>query len=349
MRLTGFLTELARNHDVACCVPRLAEVTRRQLEELGVQGVRADRTLPAARAGLRLPLQVAASTPWRVPTWLLRDADVIHLSTVRSVPLVPPSDLPRAHLDFVDALSRNTEDRARYSRFSRFWQREAALLGAYERTVGARARSVSCTSEADCEAIGLPSALVIPFGVRIPSNLPCQDSQPTLLFPGNLGYFPNVDAAVHLATSIFPLVRRSIKDARLLLVGARPTARVCALAELEGVEVHRDVPEMTTYFGRAWVVVAPLRYGTGLQTKVLEAFAHCRPVVTSSGVAARVPGAVVGQHLEAADDPHVVGDLVAGLLRDSHRRGLLASAGLDIARSLTWDACARQLERAYLA
>lgn len=347
MRLSGFLGELAATHDVACCAPRLSDRSRAHLGTLGVEAVPAEGAVPSIQSALRDPMQVAAFSAWRVPSSLLREADVIHLSTVRAVPMVRPADLERAHLDYVDALGRNTYDRGRYTHPRLLWHREARRLREFEIRVGTQARSSSCTSEADRVAIGLASIAVVPFGVRIPNEVPEEDPSPTLLFPGNLGYFANVDAARWLATAIFPRVRSVIPNTRLLVVGARPRRQVRALAGQEGVEVHANVPDMTPFFGRAWAVAAPLRYGTGLQTKVLEAFAHCRPVVTTTAVASRVPGVVVRKHLEAADDASSLAQLLVGLLQDSNRRRLLADEGLRIAASLSWRSCATSLVASY--
>lgn len=346
-RLLGFLGQLARRHEVTCCMPLVAEGARARLSAMGVDALPATFALPSGRSLIRYPLQVAAFSTWRVPATVLHGVDVIHLSTVRTASMIDPAYLPQAHLDFVDALSRNTEQRAAYARHPSFWRREARRLHDLEMVVGWRVHSTSCTSEADREAMGLPATAVIPNGVRIPPYVPDADEFPTILFPGNLGYFVNADAAQWLATSIFPAVRRAVPTARLLLVGARPPAKVRALAVADGVEVHADVPDMTPFFGRSWVVAAPLRYGTGLQNKVLEGFAHGRPVVTTTSVASRVPGVVPGTHLEAADDAVALGRLLTEALQDEDRRARLATAALDIARSLSWKACTERLEAVY--
>ncbi|MEA3075337.1 MAG: hypothetical protein QOF60_245 [Actinomycetota bacterium] len=345
MRLSGFLAELASSHEVACCVARLSSDDRAHLTAMGVEPVAAETRLPSPSSFVRDPLQVAAFSRWRVPASLVREADVVHLSTVRAGAMV--DDFSHAHLDYVDALSRNTEQRAASTRPRAFWLREARRLRTYEVELGRRVRSSSCTSDDDRIAIGLPDIDVVPFGVRVPDDVPEPDGAPTILFPGNLGYFANIDAAVWLATSIFPTLRRAVPNAHLVIAGARPSSEVRALGDLDGIEVHADVPSMTPFFGRSWVVAAPLRYGTGLQTKVLEGFAHRRAVVTTTAVAGRVPGAAVGVHLEAADDTPAIAALLAELLGDRARRERLAAAGLGIARSLSWEACTRLLEAAY--
>src|SRR6185295_14547642 len=72
---------------------------------------------------------------------------------------------------------------------------------------------------------------------------------------------------------------RQVPGARLVLAGRRPTSSVVALGEVEGVEVHGNVPEMSAELREAWLAVAPMRLGAGIKNKVLEAWAAARPVV----------------------------------------------------------------------
>ena len=103
-----------------------------------------------------------------------------------------------------------------------------------------------------------------------------------LVFVGALDWHVNVEAACWMAREVMPLVRSADARARLLVVGRAPTPEVCALAELEGVEVHADVPGVGEFLASAQAVVVPLRFGSGVQTKLIEALAAGRPVVTTA-------------------------------------------------------------------
>src|SRR5262249_60621283 len=94
-----------------------------------------------------------------------------------------------------------------------------------------------------------------------------------LVFAGNLGYFPNVDAAAWLARDVLPRVRAAVPAAELRLVGARPARPVRALARAAGVSLAASVPAMAPELAAATVAVVPLRAGSGLQNKVLDALA----------------------------------------------------------------------------
>ena len=135
-----------------------------------------------------------------------------------------------------------------------------------------------------------------------------------LVFVGDLGWAPNVDAATWLVREVLPWVRRRQPAAEVMLVGRRPSATVRALAG-EGVRVFADVPSVRPFLGKAAVALAPLRVGGGTRLKILEALDAGRPVVaTSVGVEGLED--LVGRGVVLADEPRAFADAVADLLDD---------------------------------
>jgi glycosyltransferase involved in cell wall biosynthesis len=141
---------------------------------------------------------------------------------------------------------------------------------------------------------------------------------------GTFTYRPNVDAALLLGREIFPLVRRAIPAARLLLVGHEPPDAVRALARERGVSLAGAVPDVRRAYERAAVAVAPLRAGGGTRLKILEAMALGRPVV-STRVGAEGLAVVDNEHLLLSDTPGEFGSSVARLLGDRPLRARLAA------------------------
>lgn len=101
-----------------------------------------------------------------------------------------------------------------------------------------------------------------------------------LIFSGNMNYAPNVDAAEFLAKEIFPALKREMPGLKLVLCGATPAPRVKAL-QSEDVIVTGWVDNMAEWYAESRIFVAPMRMGTGLQNKLLEAMAMQLPCVTS--------------------------------------------------------------------
>lgn len=94
---------------------------------------------------------------------------------------------------------------------------------------------------------------------------------------------PNVDAATWFCAEVLPTLLRAVPDLVLWLVGSNPTPEVQALAGPQ-VRVTGYVTdgELAVHYARARVAVAPVRYGAGLKSKVVEAYAHGCPLVTTS-------------------------------------------------------------------
>jgi glycosyltransferase involved in cell wall biosynthesis len=142
-------------------------------------------------------------------------------------------------------------------------------------------------SERDREALlpGAPdpTSAIVPNGVDLDywqrgAGLLGRDA---LVFTGAMSYGPNVDAAVRLARRIMPLVWTQRPSARLSIVGRDPVPSVQALDASPGVTVTGSVPDVRPYLAAASVFVAPLRFGAGIQNKLLEAMAMEVPSVVS--------------------------------------------------------------------
>ena len=189
-------------------------------------------------------------------------------------------------LDYMDVFSAGVARRA--ARAPRWqWpvlQLEAQRLRRYEALVFDWFHAHTIISDQDRQLIDHPQRQrirVVLNGIDTAYFQPkTSPKEHDLLFCGNMAYPPNVDAAIFLATEILPLVRQQHPQARLLIAGTTPTARVQALAS-EYVTVSGWLPDIRTAYAGARVFVAPMRTGTGLQNKLLEAMAMRLPCVTT--------------------------------------------------------------------
>jgi glycosyltransferase involved in cell wall biosynthesis len=168
-----------------------------------------------------------------------------------------------------------------------------------------------------------------------------------VIFTGTMSYFPNSDAAVWFATEIWPLVRAAIPSATLRVVGRGPTQAVRQLDRLPGISVTGAVPKIASELARANVAVAPVRLGSGMLTKVLEAMAVSTPVVGTGKAFEGLPGDL-HPFLHRADSPAEFADEVVRILKDPGPALKLAANGLEaIRRDHTWSRSVSQLETLY--
>jgi glycosyltransferase involved in cell wall biosynthesis len=228
---------------------------------------------------------------------------------------------------------------------------EARRLRRYEEAL---VRRVPCLVVAESERTALAAServRVVPNGVDGAAFAYADDGRPParLVFAGNLGYFPNVDAAAFLVEDIFPRVRAAVPAAELRLVGARPSRAVRALTAAPRVALAASVPRMAPEVAGATVAVVPLRAGSGMQNKVLEAMAVGTPVVATpravAGLAVRP-----GEHLLVADDADGLARAAVELLRDPALARRLARAARALVEGrYRWEDSAAGVEAAWQA
>jgi glycosyltransferase involved in cell wall biosynthesis len=85
------------------------------------------------------------------------------------------------------------------------------------------------------------------------------------------------------------------------------------------VQVTGVVDDLRPYLQSATLAVAPIRYGTGIQNKVLEAMACATPVVASHQAVSALQVAP-GEDLIVADQPREFARAILELLNDPERR-----------------------------
>ncbi|MBS3180152.1 MULTISPECIES: glycosyltransferase [unclassified Pseudoclavibacter] len=122
---------------------------------------------------------------------------------------------------------------------------------------------------------------------------------PYVLFVGPLHRAENADAMTYFTSHIWPTVRASIPDARLLIAGRKPSDEASPLFSKPGVELLGFVDDIDQLYSGARAVVAPLRLGAGLKFKVLDALVREVPLI---GTQVALEGVESGsQSLEAFD------------------------------------------------
>ena len=266
---------------------------------------------------------------------LLRDfrPDHVYCQLIRMAEYLRPhaGQVPMT-LDYMDVFSAGMARRA--SQVPP-WQRpvlalEARRLRTYEAAAFGWFRHHTIISDQDRQLIDHPDRdqiRIVLNGIDTDFFRPRPEAvkEYDVLFCGNMSYHPNVDAACFMAEEILPLVRQRHPAARLLVAGTTPAPRVLALASAH-VTVSGWVPDIRAAYAAARVFAAPMRVGTGLQNKLLEAMAMALPCVTTP-LANNALGGCDGQELRVADSAAVLAEAISQLLSDSAAAAALASRG----------------------
>ena len=250
-------------------------------------------------------------------------------------------------LDMVDvdsekwlALSKATSQPA-WKRW--VYAREARRLRRFEAAATERARVTYVVNEREAarlRSLAGPAAKVevLQNGVDLAGLRPPDDLQPSsdVVFCGVMNYGPNEEGALWLARDVWPRVHAARPDARLVLVGAGPTARLRRLPGRDAsVVVTGRVPDVRPYLWQAAAAAAPLQLAHGVQNKVLEAVAAGLPAVVTPIVAEGLPEEVLPACRTAGSAEEFAGALIAALgLPAAGRRRLAGAAKLG---GLAWE------------
>jgi sugar transferase (PEP-CTERM/EpsH1 system associated) len=263
--------------------------------------------------------------------------------------------------DSVDCISLLFRLAARDSRsvFGRWVGRiEVGRTEAFEGRMVHAFDRVLATSRVDAQALhaldgdgGRASPItVLTNGVDLDYFSPAEASQRLpfrLVMSGKMSYHANVTMALEFTQQTFPLVQARFPQAELWIVGKDPTREVMSLHRPPAVQVVGTVPDLRPYLGQASAAVAPLRYGAGVQNKVIEAMACATPVVVSpSGV----QGLAIepGREAIVAEPGEQMAEAVVAILADEERRQRIGTAGRRyVEQHHDWSKIVAQLEGVY--
>lgn len=286
--------------------------------------------------------------------------DVVHIEHLRGAELSGAVNGVPTVFDSVDSISLLFE-RVSHSGPTRRSRLMANLdLGRtrhYEGRLLERYPRVLVTSPRDKEALAQISTMrdadgrfvVLPNGVDLdyftPMDMP--RDQATIVFSGKMSYHANVAAALDLGTQVMPHVWAQIPDARLIIAGKDPAPELLELASDTRIIVTGTVPDLRPYLARATVGVLPIRYGVGIQNKVLEAMAMATPVV-STPQAITALQVQPGRDLLVADTPQAIAQAVTSLLADEVLRHEIGWAGRRYVQTHhDWNIAGEKLEGVY--
>ncbi len=261
----------------------------------------------------------------------------LRMKELREVPAV---------VDLVDVDSQKWLDYAEAGHGPKAWlyRAEGRRLRRLERDLPDWARAVTLVSEAERDIyLGFrptDAAHAVTNGVDLEYFRTSRGAEEGgCVFVGALDYPPNVDGACWFSREVWPGIMERHPGATLSLVGRRPAPAVRRLADLPGVELIGQVPDVRPLLSRAAVAVIPLRIARGVQNKTLEALATGKAVVASPQALTGLR-AEPGVHALTATTPAEWADAVGNLLQDAEARRRLGAAGRRyVEEHHSWDAC----------
>jgi polysaccharide biosynthesis protein PslH len=198
----------------------------------------------------------------------------------------------------------------------------------------------------------LPATVtVIPIAVDTDQIQPVcrQPGSKTILTLGTLHYPPNADGVRWFLQEVFPVVRQSIPEAKLTVVGKNPPHDLIQSAREnpEWVTVTGYVRDLRPHLQSSAIVVIPVRAGSGMRVRILDAFAFGMPVVTTT-VGLEGIDALHGEHVLVGDTAGEFAENVVRLLGDEDMQAKLSLNGRRLVEGrYHWKNALKSMDRVY--
>ncbi len=157
----------------------------------------------------------------------------------------------------------------------------------------------------------------------------------TMLFLGSFRHAPNQVALDWFTRKVLPLILEQLPQARLLVAGSDPPPRHGFPGPESAVELLGFVEDIQPLFSSCTLFICPIRSGSGVRVKLLEAFASGIPVV-STFLGAEGLARSDGEFCGLADDEVGFANRVVQMLLNSElAEGMAARARREV--EANWD------------
>ncbi|MBE6067124.1 MAG: glycosyltransferase [Clostridium lundense] len=222
--------------------------------------------------------------------------------------------------------------------------KEASLLSKYEVTISKYYKSIVFVSPIEAkefnDIIGEDKCIDITIGVDydyFSESVIEKKKEKHIVFLGNMYVAHNKDAVNSFIKNIFPLILKEIPDAKFRIVGRCPKEYKECMEQNLNIEVTGEVDDIRKYVQECTVAVAPLTYGSGIKTKILETMAMGVPVVTND---IGIEGIDVkhNEQIIVANNPKVFsGETISLLINKDKNADISVSARCIVFEKYTWE------------
>ena len=301
LRIYHQLKELSKHHKIYLCaikspLTKEHKISKEVLNEFCEEVYFINQSLLLTLFSLlksffnALPFQTAIFTEFRAKKRVNHiinkiEPDHIYCQLTRAAEYVKDRK-ERKTIDYMDAFSKGMERRALKSNIFTKWlyKWESSKQKNYEKSIFDAFNTHTIISEEDKKHINhqlRDQIHIVPNGVDFNHFSP-KNTKPKydLVFVGNMGYEPNIDAAVFLCQDILPKIHKKIPNTKILIAGAQPTVKITNLKS-DHIEVSGWIDDIRKAYSESIIFIAPMRIGTGLQNKLLEAMAMEKACVTT--------------------------------------------------------------------
>ena len=361
LRVFNFLSRLSKNHSITLLSFIESKKQLSYVDELKKYCTNVEVVLLKPRQSYwNCLLHILSSNPLQVAYYrskemhrklnallLNNNFDAVYTHLFRMAQYAEDIKGTKRILDLCDAVSSHMKKTIKFNR-SILWPvyfMEWIKISNYEKKIIKKFDEVILISDSDKEEIfdgklKVDNIKIIPNGVDYEYFKPVSMDNhkiPRIAFLGYLSTFYNLDGIFYFYNQIFPIIKNYTLSVRFSIIGANCPNKLRKLTEDKSVELFSDIEDTRPFLNQATVFVCPLRIGSGLQNKILEAMAMGLPVVTTN-IGYKGINAEKNQEIIVEDEPKKFASRVLELLKNEDlRKKISHNARSFIEKNYKWE------------
>ena len=353
--LRNVIAGLAKEYSLEFFIPTDEGPTKEQIiyleEHFGKTHI-----FPMRRTGifLRVVGSLFSKRPWQVTYYTTpvasawfdahrQEYDAIYVHEIRLGEYalhVPPTQRGRVIIDFNDAISRYYHDAKKFASFTWrvvYFMEEKKVRG-YERLMIEQFSNFCVITEKDREYLQelaperKTAIRFVATGYGVPdAAFACrpQFKKQQLCFMGNLRYPQNTEALTWFLKEVWPLLVAKHPGVECVVIGKGNEL----FPSTSGVTFTGFVEDHFKYLEQSSLFIAPLRFGGGVPTKVMEAMAAGLPALTTTAGANNIEGLISGENILIEHlDSRAWAARIAATLEDTDRLRSIGARARDLMR-----------------
>lgn len=206
----------------------------------------------------------------------------------------------------------------------------ANRLYEFEKTITPQFDALVSITESDRTAsiymLGFKNTLAtIPAGILHENTSPQNINSSYMYHIGSMEWMPNLEAMEWFHKDIWPLIARASPEAEFFMAGKNMPISYQAWSDNQ-FHVNGEVESVENFSADKSILVVPLRSGSGIRIKTIEAMMAGKAVVTTTQGAQGLD-IIDGEHCLIADDAKTFADKTLSLIKDDALRHRLSTNG----------------------
>ena len=187
---------------------------------------------------------------------------------------------------------------------------------------------------------------IIPICIDTNSaTLPSPLSQEkNILFIGGMHWPPNAEGINWFVQEVLPIIQDTIPNTTIYIIGKSPPDY---LQKRSNIIAPGYVDDLSPYWNKNKVFIVPIFSGGGMRVKILDAWAHGLPIISTS-IGAEGIEYIDGKNILIADSPTKFAQNIVQILMNNNLANNLSKNGLEWVRShYDWSKIYPQWDKVY--